>query len=361
MDLAPLGTLFTHCGVHTEADLENLLDGWLVPGEISTHGYYGHRGTPLEELIGSLASNVADTAKASFAYVPGIHHFAVLDTPLLPEEYLKKSLFLTARSTFVLPTEVSYHNMGFDTDQGDILDGHSSVISIDHVRLLFRFRRLMDTGALRVIGSLNSIGATYGRTEHIRAADILEGTRVVSGDSSATVGDAVQELKLMRQFIDLAPVEVPWIQGASFDDIIRLRADNLDLLTDFQLAYHEAFAQQVELLGTDNFAAVSQQVAHDHVDPAVRAIGRRYKRDISLHRGLFRAGAVVAFLGVAGGVVSADVLDLTLRESLTPAGASALIGLAGTSLANKLLKQHASDSLEDSPYYVVWRLTDHRR
>ncbi|HZU56659.1 MAG TPA: hypothetical protein VFA06_12375 [Actinocrinis sp.] len=350
---------FAECGVDSRAALEQMLSGYQGGGWLSRF-YMDASNDPGPQawFARGLAYEVVSWGRAAQEYSPGIKHFTLLGSSKVDEAHLRKALFLASCSTFIFPEAVEFHVEDFTTDEGDQIEGWDFKVSADLIRHMYEYRRLIDASAVRFLGSTMSYQSTYNLTG-AWASDYASGVpdiRALGTTNSGELPKLLSALRDNRQVLDLAQTRVPWIEKASLNEVLSLREENADLISTFQQAYHKALLEQVMHAESVDFERISRQIEGDVVGPSVRAIERRYAREVASHRRLRRLGASVAFLPIAGTIIGATIFHKSIPESLASAAAPTIAALTNALMVNRSQRKLTDDTLTDQPFYLVWKI-----
>jgi hypothetical protein len=356
--LVSLAEDFTRYGAGSGEALEQMLRNYM--GSVWFERAYmdiTDKPSPRDELLSVLGWYQLRAYSAAQEYSPGVTQFVWQDSLAIDAEHLRKSLFLASRSAFIFPEEVYVGTNNHITENADEYEGWRVRLSADFIRNLFAYRQLIDAGAVDLLGSSLTSYSWMGGTSTENAEDAVPDVRALTLTHQSAAGEVVSALRSNRQVLDLSRVHVPWIAEASLDDIVNLRTDNGDLLSDFQRAYHCALIEQLTHAPAIDFDRVSRQIEGDIVGPSLRAIERRYNREIASHRRLRRLGATVAFLPLTGTVIAAAVFQKSIPESLVTSAAPAVGALASTLMVNRFQRRLTTDTLEDQPFFLIWKIT----
>lgn len=351
----PLTEDFDRHGVISRSALDRMLSEYAGSESFIREMWdFAHQPGPLASLLGDLRWHIYRAGDAIRDYSPGISQFTVLKAPVIDDEHLRKSLFLAARSTFIFPEKIhitSYEDV--TPDDAKQYEGWGVEVSAEFIRHLFDYRGLIDSGAVRLLGSSIGYTSQFAQTKTHVTADELPDMRALAVGDNEEVARLASLLRSNRQVLDLATTYVPWIAQASLDDVVKLRSENEDLLSDFQRAYHKALVEQISHGDAVDFGRISRQIEGDVIRPSLRTIERRYAREIANHRRLRNLGATVAFLPLAAAVTAEVVTSTGNFQSLVLSVAPTVSALTNAVLINRFQRKLSSDALLDSPFFLL--------
>lgn len=353
--------VFEDAGISSESELEDAIrsgsetyEAWGGPGPVTLGG----------KIAKQLRSVKLD---ASSPRDWGIQQYALCQEARVPPEDVKKGLFLSRRSTIFTRHGFSYHTHRDDYIGDYPIFNVETRVSYDRdfIRDLYLYRKAIARGDLRLVPaelttSSSSFEEGHGhRSEPEETVELLQEINhlnVLKLDAQRSIVRRVLKRYAKRQqLVHLPSLRVPWIYGLDLESILRVKDDDRLSIERFQSAFHEALAEHIANYGSLNFDRISDQVQEDIIQPRLDEMERRYRRAVTLHRSLAVAGAGLAFLPLAMTIVSQEFFDTQLAQvqSLFPA---AVTGAVTSFALNKVRLGDRKGELEDSRFYVLWRL-----
>ena len=363
--------LFDKFDVRTEEQLQEVLgrsgserfeyDPWAGAGEPSS---FGGQLTLALSKVGLERSQSRESL--------GIQQYSLAAEGTVASDDIKKALFLSRRATIF-----TQHNIEIHDHHDDYAGGDEQIVRWEKTLHwdpelfceIYRHRKAIETGQLRLLPSRLIERSTQSNTDGERELepreliDVLE--EINTSNALATTGASRSSRKLIdrvlrsyrrrEQLVHLASLKVPWIEGISVEDVVRVKEDHQDALDRFQAAYHEAVAEQIDNYGTVDFQAISHQVIDGLIQPQLNTLERQYKRTVSRHRSLAAVGAALAFVPLGIALVNHQFFNSGLidAESLIPAG---MTGAISSIVANKINMRSSAGDIDEHTFYILWML-----
>jgi DNA-binding FadR family transcriptional regulator len=375
-DFQDLLHLFDQFDIQNEAQLKKAMgesgseryeyDPWAGTGEPSSFG--GRLTVALSQL---------DLDTSSSRESLGIQQYSLAAKKDLATDDVTKALFLSRRATILTSHRIEIHDHHDDYAGGDeqIVRWEKTLCwDPEFFREIYTFRKAIERGQLRLLPNELIERRTQSRTsgeeevepreligvlEEINTSNALAMKRRKTA-SPDLIDRVLRSYRRKEQLVHLASLDVPWIQGISLEDVLRVKDDHQDALDRFQAAYHEAIAEHIRNYGTVDFRAISDQLREDLIQPQLNALESQYKRTVTRHRSLAVAGATVAFVPLGIAVVSQQFFNSGFGDagSMIPAG---MAGAISSFLANKIGMKSSAGDMEQNTFYVLWLLGRERR
>lgn len=282
----------------------------------------------------------------------GIHQFGICPGAQVPDDSVKKSLFLSDLPTIFTDQELSFTYEQFDDWVPDGDSAHYETtfhVNAEFVRSLHNYRDAINRDSLVILPKCGEVSPP----DSIKG---LIGTKVVNFAVNPTLFDRIIcEYRQGRQVAILPELQVPWIEKLPVESILAIREDSREELLRFQRAYHDAVQEHLQRYGQIDFGKTSKAIYDGIIAPAVANLEKKYQRILARHRSISALG-VLSVVPITAAIVSEKVFHHALgdiQSMIAPTTAALIAAVA----RQRTERDHELTTLESNTYYLVWKVS----